>query len=331
MVSSAIIINLEPSRVDPMQACRSTCSPGFILRRLERAKAVVFILPCLGLAYSGVATIYQDVTDRILTLIEEQRTLPWRKPWQLTPPANAVSRRPYRGINALILSSSNFMDHRWLTFQQARELGGNVRKGEKATQVVLWQFDDESEEEGEAKRRAPLVRTYSVFNASQCENLKLAPLAEREITVEPTTASKQLLKSYVGGPRVTHGGDQACYVPSQDRVQMPPVCSFPSEAAYFATLAHELVHSTGAANRLNREGVTSPIYFGSASYAEEELVAEIGAAFLSAEYGIPNVVDYSAAYIDGWLHALRRDNSMIVKAAAKAQRAADLIVGRKVS
>ena len=276
-----------------------------------------------------MASIYESVTDKIIQLIEENRTLPWCKPWQVTPPASAVSGRPYRGINALILSSTSYKEHRWLTFRQALDLGGNVRKGEKATQVVLWKFDDESEQDGKQKRSAPLVRTYSVFNVGQCENLNLAPLAENHISVEPLLSAEQLLNGYLDCPHVAHGGGVACYIPSRDRIEMPAPSSFISSERYFAVLAHELVHSSGAANRLARTGVTDPIHFGSETYALEELVAEIGAAFLSAECGVASTVEHSAAYIDGWLDALRRDKTLIIQAAGKAQRATDWILGHR--
>jgi len=276
-----------------------------------------------------VANVYETITNQIINLIEENRILPWQKPWNVAFPANAISGRPYRGINALILAATNFVDQRWLTFRQAQELGGHIRKGEKAIQITLWKFNDGSEEDDKQKRIAPLVRAYSVFNVEQCEGLGLPPIDAKEVSPEPLAAADGLVAGYVGAPRIVHGGGIACYIPAADRVEMPAAQTFVSGERYFGTLAHELIHSTGAANRLARPGVTEPIYFKSDSYAIEELVAELGAAFLCAECGIDNTFEQSAAYVDNWLNALKRDITLIVKAAGKGQKAADWILGHR--
>ncbi len=276
-----------------------------------------------------MASVYENITNQIVKLIEENRILPWQKPWSTTFPTNTVSGRPYRGINAVILAATKFADQRWLTFRQAQELGGHVRKGEKSTQVTLWKFQDDVDEDERQKKLAPLVRAYAVFNVGQCDGLELPPVIAKSIAAEPFASADDLLAGYVGGPRVVHGGDTACYIPSSDRVNMPSTESFCSSERYFGVLAHELVHSSGAAKRLARRGVMEPIHFGSESYAQEELVAEIGAAFLAAEFGIDNTVEASASYIDGWLNALKRDNGLIIRAAGQAQKAADWVLGRR--
>lgn len=276
-----------------------------------------------------MANVYESITEKIINLIEEQQVLPWQKPSNVAFPANAVSGRRYRGLNALVLASTNFTDQRWLTFQQCRELRGHVLKGAKATQITLWKFNDVTEEDDKQKRIAPLVRAYSVFNVEQCDGLDLPQLELKAISPEPLAAADGLLAGYVGAPQVVHGGGIACYIPATDRVEMPVAQTFVSAERYFGTLAHELVHSTGAANRLARPGVTEPIYFKSNSYAIEELLAELGAAFLCAECGIDNTVEQSAAYVDNWLTALKRDKSLIIKAAGKAQKAADWVLGRR--
>ena len=283
----------------------------------------------MRIGYRDVPSIYDSITDQIIKLIEERKTLPWQKPWTFDAPANAVTGRPYRGINRIVLSMYDYPDHRWLTFLQAQELGGYVRKGEKSTQITLWKFNNESEEDDKQKRLAPLVRSYSVFNVGQCDGLNLPPVEHREMAQEPLASADSLLAGYVDGPRVIHGGDIACYIPSSDRVNMPPTQSFCSSERYFGVLAHELVHSSGSAKRLARKGVTEPIQFGSESYAQEELVAEIGAAFLAAEFGINSTVESSSSYIDGWLDALRRDKTMIVRGAGQAQLAADWVLGHR--
>ena len=274
-----------------------------------------------------MSNLYDSITEKIIQLIEESRTLPWQKPWNIAFPSNAVTGRRYRGINALILSAANFADQRWLTFRQAQELGGHVRKGEKATQITLWKFNDEKADDEKQKRIAPLVRAYSVFNVEQCEGLGLAPIDVKEISPEPLAAADDLLARYVSAPRVVHGADNACYIPARDRVEMPSAQTFVSGESYFGTFAHELIHSTGSADRLARKGVTEPIYFGSENYAHEELVAEIGSAFVCAEFGIDNTIESNAAYVDNWLDALKRDRSLIIRAAGQAQKASDWILG----
>lgn len=275
-----------------------------------------------------MSSVYESVTNNLIKLIEENRALPWSKPWHVAMPANAVTGRTYRGINALLLSATTYEDHRWLTFRQAMDLGGNVRKGQKATQVVLWKFDDDRGEK-QGKGSAPLVRAYSVFNVEQCQGLKVSAVDTRPAAIATTDVAEDLICGYIDAPVIVHGGDRACYIPSFDRIEMPPIKAFVSSERYVATMAHELIHSSGAASRLARKGVTEPIYFGSECYALEELVAEIGASFLCAEIGISNTIEHSATYIDGWLNAIKRDKSLIIKAAGQAQRAADYILGRR--
>lgn len=279
--------------------------------------------------------IYQSVTDRIIEALE-RGVVPWRKPWHSgsTLPANALFNRPYRGVNILLLSLAPFTDHRWLTFHQASQLGGKVCKGEKSTTIVFWKQWETKEtdpETGEVKtKRLPLLKTFSVFNVEQCSDLKVAPLPKVEILPESARIDRaeSILRSMPNPPTIGFGGNSAWYRPSDDHVQLPVLSKFESADAFYATLAHELTHSTGHEKRLNRAGVTEAIQFGSESYSHEELVAELGSAFIAAAASLDHrLIDNAASYINGWLTVLKAEPKLVVIAAAQAQRAVDHIYG----
>ena len=273
---------------------------------------------------------FAKITDRIISLIETEGCLPWAKPWRVNAPSNVVTGKPYRGINRLLLSVAGFTDPRFLTFKQALMLGGSVRKGEHGLPVVYWQFSD-VEDETDSRKSKALCRAYTIFNVEQCEGLNL-PVIETPIhSADAIQAAQILVDGYKDHPAIVHGGEVACYIPSRDRVMMPVREAFESGEAYFGVLAHECIHSTGHESRLQRPGVTDPISFGSENYALEELIAELGAAFLCAESGIENRIEQSAAYIAGWLEALRNDKSLVIKAAGGAQRASDWVRGREAA
>ncbi|GIV03659.1 MAG: hypothetical protein KatS3mg015_2489 [Fimbriimonadales bacterium] len=268
-------------------------------------------------------SVYEDVTERIIAAIEAG-THPWQRPWIGGTPINIRSGKPYRGINVLLLGLAGYADPRWGTFRAIREAGGSVRKGEKATWVVLWKpvlasrgaEDDDGEEETQTYL---LLRQYPVFNAQQADGLPPLPLA---VDHDPLDRAEEIVSAYEG-PHVREGAPP-CYTPATDTVLCPPLPHFVSAEAYYSTLYHELVHSTGHESRLDRLESTR---FGSDPYAREELVAEIGAAMLCGLAGIENL-DQSAAYVNGWLSVLREDKRMIVQSAAQAQKAVDFIVGQ---
>jgi antirestriction protein ArdC len=283
-----------------------------------------------------VKDVYSIVSERIIALLE-QGTIPWQKPWQggAMLPRNLISKKPYRGVNVFLLHAMSYGNPYWLTFKQAQELGGNVKRGEKASPVVFWKWLelDEQDEKGKAKR-VPMLRYYSVFNASQCDGIE-TPLPEnKQREHAPIETAEQIVASMPKRPTVEHGGNKACYSPAFDRVDMPNPQTFNSGEDYYSTLFHELTHSTGHESRLNRKGVAGSegewSAFGSAPYAKEELVAEMGAAFLCGQAGIvERTLDNSAAYLAGWLERLRNDNKLVVLAAAQAQKAADFILNVK--
>lgn len=278
--------------------------------------------------------LYEQVTSTILSSLK-RGVVPWRKPWSssATIPVNAMSNRAYRGVNVLLLGLAPYADHRWLTFKQVAEKGGNVRKGEKSTLVVLWKFPDpkpgEDPQSEEVRRRVPLLRYYSVFNAEQCEGLQLPSIHQPlESANQRIERADLLVRSMPDPPRITESGSAAWYRPADDLVNIPPISRFTSADAFYATLFHELGHATGHEKRLKRSGVLGEIRFGSGEYSKEELVAELTSAFCCATVSLDNhLIEDSASYINGWLEVLKSDPKAVVIAAAQAQKATDLIRG----
>ena len=281
------------------------------------------------------SNIYETITDRIIAQLESG-IIPWRKEWKSSGstglPRNIVSGKNYRGINLLTLMMSDFADSRWMTYKQAQAQGANVRKGEHGTPIVFWKFQTIKDAKGD-DRDIAWARSYTVFNAEQIDGLQpVLPLAS---TFRPIDTAQQLADAYMQSPShptLTHTGDRAFYRPLTDAVVMPQRHAFTSAQGYYATLFHEFAHSTGHSSRLNRElGMVSA--FGSADYSDEELCAEFAAAFLTAEAGIANdqTLTNSTAYIQGWLHRLRNDKAIAVRAAQRAQKAADFILQRSAT
>ena len=276
-------------------------------------------------------SVYDQITDRIIGLLESG-TAPWRKPWksQSGLPRNLVSNKAYRGINVFLLHAMSYESPFWLTYRQAQELGGNVRKGEKACPVVFWkQLQVENKKNGEPGK-IPLLRYYYCFNVAQCDGLEKVSAPPIETSLSAPSNADEIVTFMPNRPEIKHGMSKAFYSPSTDIIALPDRARFDNEAGYHATLFHELVHSTGHKSRLNRPTLAESAGFGSNPYCKEELVAEMGAAFLCGMAGISdNTLDNSAAYLHGWLEPLRHDKNLIIQAAAQAQRATDFILGVK--
>ena len=262
--------------------------------------------------------LYTSVTASIIAALETG-TAPWVKPWtseQPVMPQNAVTRRPYNGINVLILwmtaQARLYPSNRWLTFKQAFDKGAHVRKGEKATPVVLVKRLVVGEEDDE--RTVSMLRSFSVFNVAQVDGLE----PER-----PLEATRTPVMDFVGQSkaRVLHGHSGAFYSPSRDAICLPDPDRFVSQEHYEATMLHELTHWTGHKDRLGRDFSGR---FGTKAYAAEELVAELGAAFLCAHLGVNGQLRH-ADYIKTWLELLREDPRAIFTASAKASQAADFL------
>jgi len=294
-------------------------------------------------------SVYEQVTQRIIALLE-RGTVPWQKPWKIKTgmPRNLVTKHPYRGINIVLLWAMDFESPYWLTYNQAHELGGYIRKGEKSTPVVFWKTmkpdkqskepDDNISDDSEPVQTNPLsqkrpqiiARLYNVFNLSQAEGLKnFPPLSEHLGT---TTEPAKVYENMPNKPVIKHGMRSAFYSPSEDVIGMPSLTNFTDESNYWNTLWHELTHSTGAKHRLNRSTLTASEGFGSDPYCKEELIAEMGAAFLCAHADITErTVNNSAAYLQSWLGKLKADKTFIVSAASQAQQAVDWILKIKLT
>jgi len=280
---------------------------------------------------------YEIVTERIVNLLESG-IIPWRKPWTSTGlPRNLVSKKPYKGVNYFLLSATKYVSPFWLTYRQARELGGHVRKGEESTIVIFWKAEDvkqslEVEETDDKNNRRFLLRYYHLFNLEQCElpQAVLDKLPKIETHQhDPIEAAERIIANMPNPPEIEFAGSKALYSPITDRITLPPRELFTSAEEFYATLNHEESHAVGHPKRLNRKSITEAAPFGSPTYSFEEIVAEMSAAYLCAEAGIsPAVIDNEAAYIQGWLKKIRSEKRLVVIAAAQAQRAADYILNR---
>ncbi len=283
---------------------------------------------------------YAIVTERIINLLE-QGVIPWRRPWSAAgAPRNIVSKKIYRGVNFFLLSATKYVSPYWLTLRQANELGGSVPKGEQSQIVVFWRVDGASQSEAEPdlekveadrrNRRRFVLRYYRLWNVEQCE-LPQAVLDRlpkiQTYQRDPIEAAERIIANMPNPPAIEFGGSKAFYSPTADRITLPPRELFSSAAEFYATLNHEESHAAGHPKRLNRESIAEAAPFGSPTYAAEELIAEMSAAYLCAEAGIsPAVIENEAAYLQGWLARVRSDKRLIVIAAAKAQKAADYIL-----
>lgn len=283
--------------------------------------------------------VYARVTDTIIAQIE-RGTAPWRQPWQAGHQAGPVSRplraegKPYRGINVMMLWASamekGYDAPIWMTYKQAAELGGQVRKGEKGSLVVYAASFTKTvtDDKGEAEEREiPFMKGYTVFNVEQIDGLPGHFYAAAPPAGQAVDRLDRLERFFAAtGATIRHGGASAFYSPSQDIVQMPRIEAFRDQESYYATLAHEMTHWTRHPSRLDRDFGRKR--FGDAGYAMEELVAEIGSAYLCADLGItPETREDHAAYVASWLKVLRDDKRAIFTAASHAERAADHLHG----
>jgi antirestriction protein ArdC len=287
--------------------------------------------------------LYTRVTDTIVAELE-QGVRPWLRPWNAEHAAGPITRplraggQPYKGINVLMLwgaaMTQNFASPIWMTFKQAKELNANVRKGSKGSLVVyadrITRMETAADGE-EQERDIYFMKEYHVFNVEQIEGLPPHYYATSAQPLDPAQridAADQFFAST--GADIRHGGNQAYYAPGPDFVQMPPFESFKDAESYCATLAHEMTHWTKHPSRLRRDFARAK--FGDEGYAREELVAEIGSAFLCCDLGItPEPRGDHASYLDHWLKVLKEDKRAIFQAAAHAQKALDFLHGLQPS
>ena len=272
---------------------------------------------------------YDRITERIVSLLS-QGTVPWHKPWHVQTglPRNLITQKPYRGINVFLLMAMNYESPNWLTLRQANAMGGQIKPGEKSCPVVFWKPMKVTDKETKEEKKIPFLRLYHVFNVSQCTGLKNIPPADESAFIQ--TLPAELVANMPQRPVIKHGMKAAYYSPTSDVVGMPDSNRFKTPDHYHATLFHELVHSTGHEQRLKRASIMERNGYGSDPYAKEELIAEMGSAFLCGYAGIVDrTIDSSAAYLEGWLKQLKEDKTLIVHAAAAAQKAADFILGQQ--
>ena len=280
--------------------------------------------------------IEQKVTNKIIKLLESGNVAPWNTPWHGVKGENGFPLRAngeeYQGINVLLLwmerAEKGYISNQWMTFKQAKTLGGNVKKGEKSTTVVFFKplvIKEKLENGDDVLKNIPILKTFNVFNLDQIENLpeKFNTVVEEDPDFEPLTGRIASADKYVEntGAIINHGGNQAFFAPAFDAIHLPEFKNFKTVEDYYSTLFHELIHWTNTKERLDRNFEGSK-RFGQKGYATEELCAEIGACFLNAKLGIEKTVrEDHASYIQSWLKALKNDKKFIFTASAKASQA----------
>ena len=270
--------------------------------------------------------LYQEITNRIMEQMEGG-VIPWQKPWVSSGSCiSYATGKAYSLLNQMLLGRPG----EYATFKQIQAAGGHVRKGEKASMVVFWKWIEQEDEETGEKKEIPFLRYYNVFHIDQCEGLKARHAEPLPQAVNPDQQAEAIIANYLrtSGVKLHHEqGDRAFYRPSSDSITLPLLAQFRETAEYYSTAFHEMVHSTGHKDRLDRLEKTA--FFGSEAYSKEELVAEIGAAALVNHAGLETAHSFrnNAAYVQNWLQVLKNDKRFIVSAAGKAEKAVNLILG----
>lgn len=277
---------------------------------------------------------YEAITDKIIGILEAGKasgSITWNGQGEAgRMPYNLKTGDPYSGVNVLSLwigaETHGYASPAWLTFKQAIDLGGHVRKGEKSTLGIYFEARERKETNAsgeEESRRVPFVKTFHVFNLDQVEGI---PKPEPFAIWDPLERAEGVMQN--SGASISEGGTRAFYNPVKDDVRLPDRERFRCPENFYAVALHELTHWSGHKSRLNRDLKNR---FGTEAYAMEELVAELGAAFLSAETGVKGKLEHHASYVESWLRVLKGDKKAIVTAASAASKAARFILdGKKV-
>lgn len=282
------------------------------------------------------AQILEKVTSKFVEAVEAEGKMPWQKPWKNAGfPRNYVSGKSYQGINLLMTMISGFEGLNWLTFNQAKALGGSIKKDSKGTHIVFWEKNQKKTGEKNANgddvvKEFFLLKPYVIFNEAQIEGIDFSKKQTLSLSEEERIAEVEAIFNATQIKVVEELGDSAFYSPMKDEITMPKFKQFKGKIEYYATLAHEMIHATGHVSRLKREGVAEMGRFGSESYSFEELVAEIGSCMFLSLYGIQNekVETNQMAYVKSWIKVLKNDPSMIMKASKEAQKAIDWIASK---
>jgi antirestriction protein ArdC len=285
--------------------------------------------------------IYDMITERVVDKIEDAlkavengdaAIAPWHRPWfQAGMPVNLVSKKHYRGMNIFMLSMLGYASPYFVTYNQAKKLGGKVKKGEKGCPVVFWKWVEASKDKDgkqlDKPKKIPFLRYYTVFNVDQTEGIdesKIPEIPTREFN--PIEDGDRIIDEMPNAPTFEEKEARAFYRPSMDTLNMPRRELFDGDNEYYSTRFHEMIHATGHTSRLNRNEVMDGNLFASHDYSTEELVAEMGAVFLCNEIGIESTFDNSVAYLKNWLGRLKDDTKMLITAAGRAQKAVDYIL-----
>ena len=276
--------------------------------------------------------IYEMVTDRIIEQLEKGY-IPWQKPWTGVHDGayNRISNKPYSLLNQMLLSKTG----EYASFKQWTELGGHIRKGEKAEIVTFWkiqQIEEENDNGEKIIKQLPLLRYYNVFHISQVEGVEPKSIDLNEL--QPIEEAERIKTEYMQREHIKileKVTDKAFYSPSLDYIQVPCKEQYQNIEEFYSTLFHEMTHSTGHKNRLDREDVKDCMYFGSENYSKEELCAELGSAFLINKLGIASSKSFnnSTAYIQSWLRVLKNDKKFIISASSRAEKAVKYILNEQ--
>jgi len=270
--------------------------------------------------------ILDKITDGIIKDLENG-IIAWDRPFNNPEPKNYITGKNYNGFNRLILGISPFKSSYWLTYNQARQLGGSIKSGSKGTPIVFYKISEYATEDSKGDltvKTIPFIQYSTVFNFDQTNGLQSKDIINNNI--KPIEEAEEIVKNYKTKPEIKEG-KQPCYIPNRDIIEIPKTNSFKSEAGYYSTLFHELAHSTGHQSRLNREELTKVASFGSEDYSKEELIAEFSSSFLCSKAGIlKETRKNNTAYIQSWLKALKNDKSQLITASSKAQKVYNYIL-----
>jgi antirestriction protein ArdC len=272
----------------------------------------------------------EKINQKFIELLESG-VAPWRMPWKsrsIGLATNIVSGKMYTGCNFFMTNFHEFNSSKWGTFNQFQKLGGQVRKGEKGTPIIFYSsFEKEISEDN--KKSIPFCKLSYVFNIDQVDGITINESNQVEIKEhDPIASCEKVIENFpLGFPKAEHKQDKAFYRPSSDTINMPELGLFSSAEEYYHTYFHESIHATGHERRLGREGVKPDNYFGDSVYSKEELIAELGASYMSAHCGIDNhVIDNSASYIAGWLKVLKENPRYITSCSSQAWKAYQYLI-----
>ncbi|MDU0372075.1 ArdC family protein [Hymenobacter endophyticus] len=296
-------------------------------------------------ATTAKRNVYEVVTNLIIDQLEKG-VVAWKQPWSQGAngiwPSNYATKREYSGFNAFYLNLvAAGRPALYLTYNQAKALGGQVRRGEKGHLITFFRpaertkpaAEGQPQPEGKKKEQRGTLQYFTVFHYSQIDGIDFElPQPREEAQVPTIEQAEALVDAYTTKPAIRFMQQRAYYSPGLDYVNMPTRESFTNSGTYYSTLYHELVHSTGHQKRLNRDGIVNWVGFGAENYAKEELIAEMGASFLCGMAGIdPGIMAHNAAYIANWLQALRNDNKLVIQAASQAEKAVRFMLAPEVA